>query len=188
MSGGSRWPVRGYRALLHLYPRRFRAEYGDAMTSLVAAQLRDEPTTRVVARIALDLVITVPVQHLEVHVRAPRPLVPVGSAAVALAGFGVAVAAGTGTFGVVVGLLVALAASAVAVVSWRQSRVVGGVRSEWWKPVAVGVVLVVAVVVGARAGLEAWYLGIGMVVAGVALVATGLVLGVLAAWSSLRSA
>jgi len=42
--------VAGYRALLRLYPRGFRDEYGVDMELLFAASLRDEARGRVIAR------------------------------------------------------------------------------------------------------------------------------------------
>jgi len=55
-------------ALLHLYPRGFREEYGADRALLVAASLRDERAGSVVARTLVDLAITVPTRHLEAHV------------------------------------------------------------------------------------------------------------------------
>ena len=49
------WTLRVYRLLVRLYPRRFREEYGPDLVGLVADQLRDEPTWRVLARSAVDL-------------------------------------------------------------------------------------------------------------------------------------
>ena len=50
----------GYRLVLHLYPRRFRHEYGEQMTALLIAQLHDEGAARVIARTVVDLFVTVP--------------------------------------------------------------------------------------------------------------------------------
>jgi hypothetical protein len=64
--------VRLYGALLRSYPRRFHAEYRDEMTRLFADQLRDARSTegtvgvaRLWARSLVDLVSTVPGQHVE---------------------------------------------------------------------------------------------------------------------------
>jgi hypothetical protein len=43
-------PVGVYRALVRLYPRRFRDEYGPALVLLFARQLREEAAARVWAR------------------------------------------------------------------------------------------------------------------------------------------
>ena len=73
--------VRAYRALLRVYPRRFRADYRDEMTRLFADQLRDARATaggvgvlRLWVRSLVDLVATAPGQHLgpeEVLVSSP---------------------------------------------------------------------------------------------------------------------
>ena len=69
--------LRVYRLLVRLYPERFREEYGPDLVGLVADQLRDEPTWRVLARSAIDLALTLPTRHLEAHMDphrdAPRP-------------------------------------------------------------------------------------------------------------------
>jgi hypothetical protein len=54
---------RAYRALLLLYPRTFRREYGEQMLQLY----RDERRTRAAswARLAGDVVVSAPVQHKE---------------------------------------------------------------------------------------------------------------------------
>jgi hypothetical protein len=64
--------VRAYRALLRVYPRRFRGDYRDEMTRLFADQLRDVRSTeggvgvlRLWARSLVDLVATASAQHLE---------------------------------------------------------------------------------------------------------------------------
>ena len=73
--------VRAYRALLRLYPRRFRGEYRDEMTRLFADQLRDVRLTegavgvlRLWARSLVDLVATAPGQHLEKEVLVASPV------------------------------------------------------------------------------------------------------------------
>ena len=59
-------PVRVYKALLLLYPRPFRQNYGEDMALLFAEQLRDENRWRVCSRAATDLALTVPTRYLEV--------------------------------------------------------------------------------------------------------------------------
>jgi hypothetical protein len=61
-----------YRRLLRLYPAAFRARYGDAMISLFREQLRDARSSgersqiaSLWARCLVDLVVTIPKQHLE---------------------------------------------------------------------------------------------------------------------------
>jgi hypothetical protein len=64
--------VRAYRALLRVYPRRFRADYQEEMTRVFAQQLHYARVTegwtgvlRVWARSLIDLVATAPAEHLE---------------------------------------------------------------------------------------------------------------------------
>jgi hypothetical protein len=61
-----------YRRLLRLYPAAFRARYGDAMISLFREQLRDARSSgerteiaSLWARCIVDLVATIPKQHLD---------------------------------------------------------------------------------------------------------------------------
>jgi len=72
--------VRAYRALLHLYPRRFRAEYTEEMCRVFAQQLHYARVTegwpgvlRVWALSLVDLVITAPSQHVEDDVFVASP-------------------------------------------------------------------------------------------------------------------
>jgi hypothetical protein len=48
---------------------------------------------------------------------------------------------------------------------------------SWWKPIVVGVVLVLAVIVGSSVGIDAWFLGFFAVILGCSLIAVGVVLG-----------
>jgi hypothetical protein len=61
-----------YRALQRLYPRAFREEYADDMVTLLGEQLRDEPPWRVCGRGLVDLAVTVPTRHVEVHMSRNR--------------------------------------------------------------------------------------------------------------------
>jgi hypothetical protein len=73
--------ARAYRALLRLYPRRFRADYQDEMTRLFAQQLHYARVTegwagvlRVWVRSLIDLVATAPTEHLEKEVLVASPV------------------------------------------------------------------------------------------------------------------
>ena len=48
---------------------------------------------------------------------------------------------------------------------------------SWWKPIVVGVVLVLAVIVGSGVGIDAWFLGFFAVILACLLIAVGVVLG-----------
>lgn len=96
---------------LHLYPRKIRREYSDDMVALLEAQLRDEAAARVVGRAVVDLFVTVPNNHLEVHM-SRRSTTP---AVIALFAIGTVV----GIIGGAIGLAVAAAAFAVAALTWK---------------------------------------------------------------------
>ncbi len=51
------------------------------------------------------------------------------------------------------------------------------VARSWWKPLVVGAVLVLAVIVGSGVGIDAWFLGFVTVILACLLVAVGVVLG-----------
>ncbi len=106
--------LRAYGALVALYPREFRDEYGADMVQLARDACRDDPTWLVAGRVLVDLAVSIPTQHLEAHVhRSPSHLVPLIYTAVAGAGIVLALAGGSNVASLFVGLL-ALAAAADA--------------------------------------------------------------------------
>ncbi|MDQ3639873.1 MAG: hypothetical protein M3450_00015 [Actinomycetota bacterium] len=175
-----------YRALLRLYPRRFREDYGPDMALLFADQLRDEPAPRVWARGLVDLAVTVPTRHLEAHMnRSPSPAVPLLFAVVALTGVCVAIIGGSSLGMLAVGLSVAAVAAALAVVAWRHSRPLAVARpatAHWWKFLTGGAGVLAAVIVITTAtgevGNSMWWPMMISVVCALMLLVTGLVLGV----------
>ncbi len=175
-----RLAIRTYASLLHMYPRWFRDEFGPDMVVLVRDQLRDESTPVVVARSLLDLVISIPTQHLEGHMRTPSRLVPIFLFGVAAAGLAVATVAGSEPAGLVVGLVVAAIAGAIGVAAWRQTARVGASTATegWWKLLLVGPILIAGVILAAGVGVEAWFLGIVTIFTAMICVVLGMVLGV----------
>lgn len=172
--------VRTYGAALCLYPRRFRHEYGPDLVQLLRDQLRDEPAPVVVVRSVIDLAISVPTQHLEAHMHAPRRLVPVVYLAVAAAGLTVAIAGGSEPVGLAIGLVLAAGAGAIGLAAWRRTGTVreADLTDEWWKLVLAGPVLIAGVIAGAGVGVEAWFVGLAVVAAAVVLTALGVALGI----------
>jgi hypothetical protein len=171
--------ARVYRQLLGLYPRAFRDEYGDDLVALFEEQCREERPARVYARTALDLVLTVPIRHLEVPMRhrAPATLVSI-YLAIVLGGLATAVLGGTSEVAVSIGLFVAIVAGALAVVTARRTASAPtDASSRWWKLMTTGAALVAAVVLGAALGIEAWYLAWVAATSGLVLVAAGVLLG-----------
>lgn len=178
--------VRAYRALLRLYPRRFREEYGVDMALLFADQLRDEPAGRVWARGAVDLAITIPAQHLEAHMDPPpNPTVPVVFAALSVTGVVFALVAGSNLGLAGFGLAVVVVAGALAAASWRHSRTVTAARpgpSHWWKVLTAGVGVLTATIVLLNVVGEVsdvwWGPMMLTLLAGILTTATGLILGI----------
>lgn len=166
--------VRVYRSLLRLYPREFRDEYGADMVQLLRHQCTDEPAWLVGARCALDLAITIPTQHMEAHMNRPSThLVALLYTALAAGGLLFAILAGTNITIVIIGLCIAVAAGTMAAVTWKRSGPIGARISTdgWWKLVLAGPCIIVAVIVAAGFGVEAWE--VMMLALLVAFVATG---------------
>ena len=173
--------IRAYGALLRLYPRRFRDQYGADMVLLIREQRTEESASRVFVRSMVDLAISIPTQHLEARMRkAPSPLVPLAYAIAAVAGLLLAILGGTNPAMLVLGLTLAVVAGAIATTAWRRSRPVGNTRAvtaTWWKFLVTGPCLAAFVIIASGVGVEAWYLGMVVVLAAFVSTATGLVLG-----------
>jgi hypothetical protein len=173
--------IRTYGALLRLYPRRFRDQYGADMVLLMREQRAQESASRVFARSMVDLAISIPTQHLEARMhRAPNPIVPLVYVTAAIAGLLVAILGGTNGATLVLGLGLAVVAGTVATQAWRRSRPVGEARdvtAAWWKFLVAGPCLAALVIVASGVGVQAWYLGMVVVLAAFVSTATGLVLG-----------
>jgi hypothetical protein len=172
--------IRVYWALIRLYPRRFRDEYGADMALLMREQCCDEPTGRVFARVVMDAAISIPSQHMEARMRrAPNRLVPLMYMTAAAAGLLVAILGGSEPATLVLGLCLAAIAGTIGAFAWRRSapvRETQPLATSWWKFLVAGPCLVALVIVAAGAGVNAWYLGMVTVLAAVIAVALGVVL------------
>jgi hypothetical protein len=167
--------MRIYRALVLLYPRRFRHEYGDDMVALLEDQLRDEQALRVFARALLDLLVTIPTHHLEVHMP--------GSATTGLVLSFAAFAVASAVFGGPFGVGAAVVLLVVAALVWRRSRpVVAAGDSRWWKLLFAGVGLLGTLVVVTTMTGElpdgAWFVAMAALFTSFVLIGAGVVLGV----------
>jgi hypothetical protein len=155
------------------------------MVDLLAAQLRDEPAWRVVARGLVDLGLTVPTQHLEAHMdRSPNLVVTWCLGAVAVAAVAVGIVVGHVVVLVACGV-VALVACGLALVSARRAGPIAGERAlaaHWWKPAAAGAGLLAALVAITTATGElpegGWFVAMVAGLAGLLLVGAGIVLGI----------
>lgn len=172
--------LRTYRAAQHLYPRRFRLEYGDDMVALLQDQLRDEPTWRVAGRTLIDLAVTVPVTQVEAHMSRSRTpvLVLVATLLAAVATFAFV----EGLLGVVVAVL----GVALAALIWRRERPAherGVMTAKWWIFLLGGAGLLGIVLGAASAAGElsepAWAITMIGLLTSVALVGAGIVLGLI---------
>lgn len=180
--------IAAYRRLTALYPRRFRDEFRTDLITLFSHQLEDEGPGRVWLRTVRDIAVTVPTQHLEVHVLRPsNNIVTAVSGVVAVAAAFLAIAMGTAASPVL--LLVALAFGATAIWSWKANqplRVGNTVDSAWWKFLIGGVALVI-VTFSAMAipwpaamdlGDNAYWLVVFSMMTSLALGAIGVLLGI----------
>ena len=173
--------VRACRALVRLYPRRFRDDYGVDMVLLVREQAREEPAWRVLGRLVIDGAISIPSQHLEVRMRrVPSSLVPVVYLTIAAAGLLLAVVGGSTVPTLLIGLGVAAIAGTIGALAWKRSTPVAGATTlagAWWKFLLSGPALIAVVIVAAGVGVQAWYLGLLAVLLACGSTALGLVLG-----------
>jgi hypothetical protein len=177
----ARLPERAYRTLVRLYPREFREEYGEDMVALFRDQCSDEAAWRVTMRSLLDLALTVPTQHLEPRMhKDPTPAATLGYLAVALAGVVLAAVGGTSPLALMIGTLMAVAGGALAVLTWRRAAPFRGstLTAQWWKFIVAGPLLVGAVIVASGLGVDAWFLGIALVLIAIGSVAFGIALAV----------
>ena len=143
-------PVRVYKALIVMYPRGFRSEYGDDMVLVFSAQLRDESAWRVCARAVTDLVITVPTRHLEVAMKSSTsPFLTFFFGVSAVAGVVFAMVVGSNLALAAVGVVASLIAGAVSLVSYRRNRPIApiGPVLGWWKFVGGGGAILAALIV-----------------------------------------
>ena len=167
-----------YRAAQHLYPRRFRAEYGDDMVALLRDQLRDEPAWRVCGRAVVDLAVTIPVRYVEVHMSRSRTPVSVLVATLAAAAMAFAFVEG------LLGVTIAFLGVTLAILIWRRERPARDRQTfaaKWWAFLVGGTGLLAIVIGWATAAGElsepAWVIAMIGLLGSVALVGAGVVLG-----------
>lgn len=174
---------RCYSALLSLYPRRFRDDYRSDMEQLFREQCADEPLWRVGGRALLDLALTLPTQHLEARMNSTStPLVPLLFAALAIGGLLLAVVGGEPAT-LILGLCITAVAGTLAITSWRRAAPVRPAVADrvWLMLLVGGLALIGLVIIGSGLDIEAWYLGLAMVLAGAISMIAGSVLGVVQA-------
>ena len=181
--------ARCYSALLRLYPRPFRDEFRSDMELLFRDQCRDEPVWRVTGRAAIDLALTIPIQHLERHMKSqPAPILPLLFTLVAIGGLLLAITGGSEPVSLAMGLGLVVAAGGLAIVAWRRIAPVPTLEPSrtWWVLVLSGFALIVLVIAASGVGVQAWYLGLLTVLTAFVLIAAGLGLGANQAVKRLR--
>ena len=173
---------RTYRALLLLYPRRFRRDYRSEMVQLFRDQRRDRGRRAWLTTLH-DLFTTVPARNLEAIMSMSPQRKIVAAAIAATLGFLVFAAFG-GAWGAIILMLLL----AWILTSALRGRGAIPSRSLWWKLVVAGVsVFALAFVVfappwpqswrDAIPGDVAWSVGFLAFIASMVLVTTGLLTG-----------
>jgi hypothetical protein len=177
--------LRVYRLLVRLYPERFREEYGPDLVALVADQLRDEPTWRVLARSAVDLALTLPARHLEAHMdRSPTPLVPALFGALALSAVIVGATVGHPLV-LLASIAVGITAGWLGLLAAHRARPLTQPRpatAHWWKLLAAGAGLLAALIAITTATGElpdgGWLIAMVTGLTALVLLGAGIVLGI----------
>ena len=172
---------RSYRALTLLYPRPFRREYGDDLVQLFRDDLSERGALRGWGRALSDLALSVPVQHVEATMNEPATS-RTAQVALALGVLAVLAVVAVGRY-----VVVAVPAAVLAVVLlYRHSRLpyreaVHDAGRAWWRLVAGGAGLLLAIAVSAELGPDMdwfpWHLAAFLYLTGWALIVAGGVLG-----------
>jgi hypothetical protein len=183
---------RSYRALVRLYPRGFRREYGDDIVQLFRDDLHERGALRGWGRALSDLILSVPIQHVEATVAQPSTS---RAAQVGLAAAGLAVLAvfAVGRY-VVVAVPLTAAIAAAALLYWRSRlpyrEAVTDASSWWWRVVVAGAALLAGIGLAANYGPDfdwfPWHLAAFLFVTAWALMITGVVLGLVRLTRHLR--
>ncbi len=189
MNRSSAGHERGYRALIGLYPREFRRSYGDALVQFFRDDVRERGAARGWGRALTDLLVSIPVQQVEVTLMQRSRLRTVAMLALpVLAAFA---AIGFGRF-VVLLVPLALAGAVAMYLSSRRAynEAVVGVAGSWWRVMLAGALVLVGMGVAAEYGPDLdwfpWYLAVMTYLTGWGLIVAGAMLGLLRLWRTLR--
>ena len=175
--------ARLYQALTRLYPREFREEYRDDLVQSFCDELRDHGVPRGWARVASDLIRTVPVQHVEVHMSQHSPGRTARLRVAALISAVLAVLA-AGRFVIILAPLVVIA-GAVALLYWRSQvpyrDAVADASARWWQLMLAGAALFAAIAAADTYGPNdisfSWTLAVFVFLTAVSLLFGGALLG-----------
>lgn len=185
--------VRLYRALIRLYPRRFREAYGDDMVFVFEEMLRDRPAPLVWWRISHDAANSIVIQRLEPLMSRPSSRVAgIGAVLLSFVAVIALMVGGTNPAAFAATVAVAALGSAAAAVYWRANR--GYVEpstqlhQHWWKFLGSGVALLLAAIVAEGTfNIDGpWELLIATLLSGFACIAFGVVLGLWRGFAMVR--
>ena len=186
--------MRVYRTLLLLYPRSFRLAYGEDMVAVFEEMRRDRSPAALWWRVINDALTSAPVQRMEYLMSSQassRTLVTAfGALFVLVVALAVRGTPGT-SFAMLVVALAACGLNAVLYLRSRAAYVEPEMRlhRHWWRYLLAAAACFGAAIVGSDVlKLDAWMLLFVDLIAGLFLVAMGLVLGVWHGASRLRAA
>lgn len=174
---------RAYRSLTLLYPAGFRREYADEMAGVFADDVRERGALRAWARTLLDIVLSVPVQHMEAAVTQPSAI-RAARVALGLSVLLVLAVIAQGRY-VAVGVPVALVLAATALLYLRSQlpyrEAVRSAGSGWWRLAAAGAGLLASIGLVANYGPDVdwfpWHLAAFLYLTGWALIIAGGIAG-----------
>lgn len=176
---------RVYGALVRLFPRPFGDEHGDALAQFFRDDVRERGRGRGWGRALSDLLVSVPVRHVEVTVSGVRQRTRVRTlwmlGAPVVAGL---VAVSLGRFVVLI-VPIAFGVSVATYLSSMRSydEAVAGASGGWWRALGAGVLLLAGMGVRATYGPGMdwfpWPLAVLLYVVACGLVVSGALLGLL---------
>ncbi len=180
--------TRAYRTLVWLYPRGFRREYGADVVQAFRDDVAGRGVWRAGWRAAVDLVVSVPNQHLEAAMSGEHHTEIAGFVLIAVAAVVLLVLGGVvGIIGVVLlaGIMVAVLRSRAP---YREA--LRDLSSAWWIFLVTGGAILGTIIVATGAGPDfdwfPWILLFALVVFALVLVAAGVLLGAVALTRRLR--
>lgn len=176
-----------YRALISTYPRAFRDNYGEDLVSTFGLQLAALGAMRCWLRALNDLVITIPAQHLEAHMKhLSAAHVSTACFAFAIGTFFAAAATGTSLYGLIF-LSISAIAVVIAVLSRKATKPALKLENSrsWKKFLTAGSVLLVVLIAainlppnnGKELSSVAWSLMMLALLTSFTLIGAGIVIG-----------
>lgn len=183
---------RSYRALVLLYPRAFRRDYGSEMVLTFRDDTRRRGAAAAWRRALADLALSVPVQRLEA-IMTQASAIRAAQAALALSALLVLTVVAIGRY-VVVATPVAIATAGLALLYLRAQlpyrEAVTSAGSSWWRLIAAGAGLLAGIALVANFGPDVdwfpWHLAVLLFLAGWALMIAGAIAGLVRVTAFLR--